>query len=264
MIFNTKKDFQKWSDKMDFMLDTTIYLNKMKNKEIEVNIKKKTKYANLAGELDQYTLYSLRTVGLKKIIAGQIFFDKRSNLYVSRINCSEHEISFETNNDGPNKFILIDCEKLILRVSPDLFEIAEPQLNKNTVTFILNQKLPSPTYFLKELEKLGYPSLFIGYFGEKIPIKDISDSEYSGISIRPQQTDNTSFACLGVCFCQANNLEICSKIVLDLQNSYLIDFWHALLSIICDLEVASIKSGNIIFEKTNIINFKKAFDICSV
>ncbi|MDR1926529.1 MAG: hypothetical protein LBQ13_02450 [Endomicrobium sp.] len=254
----TKEDFDKWKSNKDFVMNTTMFIHNIHNKEIEILIKKKIEFANLAGEKEKSIVYSLQTCELNKIIPDLSKLSNIQGKYLNKISIiSDNPIILEIEVE--EIVINIDCKYLTLRSYQDITEVAKPIINKYVVKFILNEKLPLPTFWIEQLKVVGYSATFIGYFGETILLSDIPRDDYSSFSIKPLDSDKFS---LGINFCKAINItNHQSEIILDLHDDTLQSFWKSLIGIVCSLNVSKIKSGNVEFHKSDFIEFKKIFEI---
>jgi|GEM_PF-5994437 len=204
---------------------------------------------SLAGERQLVKVISAEASGVE-IIEGDPL-DSEINVPIYKIYALKEKSGLNFDTWTENRFS-ITCRVIAITKVQEIERITKPALSKDALTFKIrmNEK-PSAEYWINHLHKKGYDATYFGYFGDEMPIEEIRD--YTGASIRPKHTKDSMD--LGIKFCKVAFADGEFELTIELQNSALNSFWKGLVEVISEMEIMQVKSGNVVFNKSEWLNF---------
>lgn len=204
---------------------------------------------SLAGERELVKIISAEASGVE-IIEGDPL-DAENDVPIYKIYPLKEKVGLNFDTWTENRFS-ITCNTITIAKVQEVERMTKPILSKDTLIFKIRiTEKPGAEYWIKQLHHKGYEATYIGYFGDEMLIEEIQD--YTGASLRPKHTKDR--LALGIKFCKVAFANGELELIIELQNSALNDFWKSLVEVISEMEIMQVKNGNVVFNKSEWLNF---------
>jgi hypothetical protein len=241
MLLTTTEQLIEWLDDTDGFANGELdYTFDALSGNFSFKIVRRPEVAVVAGEKELVTIFTVLAQNTL-VLAGSLLVHEEDLVIYSLYPLDQLGLMIDIWGKDD---ISLSFTALNLITREEVVRIAKPVLSDTTVAFKIKiDQQPDAAYWINALQQQGHTATYSGYFGNEIPITEVTS--YRRLSLRPKREDTKVAS--GINFSTVEQEDGLLTIVLETEASGLEIFWNALMKVINELNIVEARSGNVVF-----------------